>query len=286
MGSLDADALIYHYTGLDAATGILSSGTFWATHIQHFVNDPREYKLGREVALDVISQRAANDPANPIWELIAAEPDWGVEGDLYVTSFTDVRNSPRHFNDFGCIAIGIRAAHLRELLAAQELRGEDARLEGNRNGVLRTDLSSDGLEPRLFAPCVYDGRDIARLFECQADDVLDMCLWSNQVGLGGNAMAPIFYWGAVHLYGSLAKLDHFNEEREWRVVRLRRSDDREGPFVDGRQAPTLIWNIPAAVRVAELIIGPGCDPSAVNELVASSRLPIESILSSSDIASA
>lgn len=110
--------LLYHYTDVKGALGILDSGELWATRTKH-LNDATEISHGRELAIsvaeEIMLEMGRRDPVLFIRERLADEglTDWRTIEHLglsAVASLTETRDDLFHWQSYGHRGAGVSLA--------------------------------------------------------------------------------------------------------------------------------------------------------------------------------
>ncbi|MGD0546913.1 MAG: DUF2971 domain-containing protein [Terracidiphilus sp.] len=114
------DPLLYHYTTLEAFTGILRDGVLWASHIR-YLNDTSEQRMMWELILKRIEERL-RDTSDPYREKLAdlkAVATNAQDEHIYVISFSEVGGDDlsqwRGYGANAGISVGFKKAELRRV---------------------------------------------------------------------------------------------------------------------------------------------------------------------------
>ena len=248
--------ILYHYTSGSALIGILKSQSLWATSIR-FLNDSTEYNLALKLAQEVIQNRidsAMNNfdrgLYNVLKERLAGEKG---HGEVYVSSFTENGDQLSQWRAYspptGGFAIGFRSKSL-------------------------TDMTGSNPD-RFLARCTYDAPSQEELIRGLIQTVAKFAEDNN----AHNQMShDRVFRESFKLLGRLLPLiapalkdASFEEEREWRLVRLPSSfDDMDLQFREAKSMliPYYQHRFPGNgghAPVEELIVGPTPHPELARE---------------------
>jgi hypothetical protein len=203
--------VLYHYTDVEGALGILESGELWATRTKH-LNDATEIEHGRQIAIsvadEILPEMDNRDPTLFIRERLADEnlTDWRTTeylGASAVASLTATRDDLLHWQSYGRSGAGVsiafdpselaRLSSLEPMPVAPEFQLLKVRYEDDEKRQLLTEIYRyhDERMSKLFADPDYEG------------DSLDEC-----------------YMRAITFCAALAtfKGEPWRQENEWRLA--------------------------------------------------------------------
>ena len=129
-----SDALLHHYTNLNAFKNIVEKGTLWATHI-HYLNDTSEQRFLGQLILARIGERLKFEPQEVRQRLLSWQQkllSWTDRGSdeattYYVICFSedggDRLSQWRGYGAQGGVSIGFRKSVLEELCKRNTEKG-------------------------------------------------------------------------------------------------------------------------------------------------------------------
>lgn len=200
---------LYHYTSSQGLLGILGSNNFWATNIQ-YCNDSSEVKYGSELIKEIINEKllhVTNDHTKVFLErtLRGFNPFSNGFADIYITCFCEESNLLSQWrgyaNNGGGYSIGInthRALNVRDrnYFILKVIYDE----------VLQRKLVSDSIDSivQTFESCVTS---------TNAEDLIpSFCS---------------FFTNNIGEFLIMFKHPNFSEEKEWRLVSIKTSLNRD-----------------------------------------------------------
>lgn len=240
-----APDLLYHYTSIQAVEGILRNRAVWASAVQ-FLNDSEEFRYAMQMAIVELHRLTVDWPKRGVWKRLKYELEFGFESHgfaatAYLFSLSEMPDQLSQWRAYcpteGGYAIWFNVKGLRRQLRAQGFRLVRCEYDPEvQRRKIRTTLSSisDQLsELRKFGP---NRRKIGQIVE----EVLKK----------------------VSLLATSFKHPAFQEESEWRAVRvdaleeLERSFHIKGPVM----VPHFLLRLDAvtgALPIQHITAGPG-----------------------------
>lgn len=263
------DRPVFHYTGANGLTGILTSDTLWFTDIR-CLNDPSEFHFGRDLALDALKSEAEHAGADPLVRVFCERMLSGLDSALqqfamFVGSFSknaDELSQWRGYADNGrgfCIGFSKRILEETDLQAdplknafiiAISYDAERVKQEQHQ-GVAK----AVGLLRRPNVRCACEGTaGICKLFLQQLSVVLAKWIYFVAVGFKHPAYAT----------EEEIRLLLINEKEK--LQRYIRTRVRTGELV-----PYIPWPCLPSLRqegvISEIRTGPAAPPSAEDAVV-------------------
>lgn len=186
--------LLYHYTTMAGALGILSNKKIWATHIK-YLNDSTEFELAKAVGVEVaesLRRSSTSEADNRLWADIVK----GIEGigiNICVASFSeegDLLSQWRGYASPGGCSIGFDHEFLASVATAANWR---------------------------FLPCIYDPdkqRKLMREILLEVFEINTRLISEGRyLDFNGGAAAA-----RMNQLAGIFKDRSFSEEREWRLI--------------------------------------------------------------------
>jgi hypothetical protein len=262
--------LVYHYTSLSGAEGILASRRMWATHLR-YLNDSKEFQYSLETLQAALeAESAAWTGAVLLGRFLTRLFDNAPWPEAFVLSFSAAGDQLGQWRAY-CgggpgISLGFDSHRLGDLLRAEGLK---------------------------LGPCVYDQEVQRRLFQPLAKqvvadfpppaDIPDN--WSHmspdqrfasdyahfakvmQQSRGETSFGPMVdVMVAVGNLGPLLKHPAFAEEREWRAILATNLKETNVQFRSGRSTLLPYVSVPVIDHdgkspLVEIVIGPCPQPA-------------------------
>jgi hypothetical protein len=197
---------LYHYTSIRGVEGIINNKAVWAS-ILHFMNDSAEWGYALDLARTEV-RRHSNERPDPRWPIIISQLADGLDRfrhlNLCIFSLSEISNQLSQWRAYcppdGGYAIRFNIEHLKEQLDAQGFK---------------------------LLKCEYDPPlqcELVRSFVCSALSTIRVIPQEGSL----DALISQAQEKLIELLIVIApRLKHpdFREEREWRAMKLVKSDD-------------------------------------------------------------
>ncbi len=250
--------VLYHYTKLQSARGILTSKEFWAT-IHRDMDDPAELDSAgdviRAVATELRQCTPKEDDARVLDMLLDKYSEWKASEafDSFLACFCSARDKVSQWRDYGDSGRGV-------CLGVKVIRDEPAPAELPPIGG-RVLLQVD------YDPGSWRNRVKRKFMEVMS--LRRRCLTTyphvdsgDSLVIAGVALQQIAAYAE-----SFAKKPKFSKEEEWRIVGLAPAGAQCRSHQDGRAfAPLRVRVDGRLIALAEVIVGPDAPPSTEGEV--------------------
>lgn len=257
--------ILYHYTTADGLKGIVKSKTIWASDYR-FVNDATEFSYGLSFFEQAIERARSQHPLHSdVIDVIGRFRKAIPEFSLLIASFCehgDLLSQWRGYNGAIGYAVGVDADWLNQNAEAQGFR---------------------------LVPVCYKREDQEKMIAGKIG--LLMTLIKEEGGPNPIWEAVNKWWPIMLLTIAAIKNEHFNEEREYRLVQARHGwppgictrSTRSGlvPYLPMKLDAKLIDHTsfhPNNAGIQRIVVGPGLPKEqtiAVDALLASQHMRLE-----------
>ena len=257
--AIEPPALLYHYTTIGGAYGILSSDALWMTKIR-YLNDTSELEIGIATFCQVLDELLKHGgPSDELALLHAVR--------IGLDSFAGSNICVASFCEHG------------DLLSQWRWYGEGGR--GVSVGVSSTILRGLARGNINLWKCVYDERAHRELLHSLVRRLLEayraekLAHRGNMSAEAGDILLKRFFVSFLQI-APIIKNPHFAEEREWRLVSLPVEPDDEGygvTLMGDRILQRYELHFPRDAddwcrAVGRVVIGPTKDPQLIGEAIA------------------
>jgi hypothetical protein len=247
---------LYHYTDLAGLTGVVESGTLWATDI-HNLNDITEVSYSREMLGRLGETLSADlDPEYAVFvvgQAAAAMATSESTPDMFVASLSDDGDNLSQWRSYASLGRGIAIGFDREELEKR------ARAQGF-----------------TLVPIMYEtAEQETHLLQALTEAVEIIRDWGADPPNAPTAPEQVLSLGLGLTFAAMfVKSPFFRDEREWRLVRLivpgvwdarTMKRKRNGVQVLFEEIE-LIDRVSGETPIVELVIGPLAGPAQANEL--------------------
>ncbi|HZN25142.1 MAG TPA: DUF2971 domain-containing protein [Burkholderiales bacterium] len=257
--AVEPPELLFHYTTIGGAYGILSSDSLWMTKIR-YLNDTSELEIGvntlRELLDDLMQAPRPKDEAE-LLQTVSRRFESYIGSNICVASFCehgDLLSQWRWYGEGGRgVSIGVHSRVLR--------------------GMAHTRIH--------LWKCLYDADAHRTLLLALVDRLLEICR-AQKSGSGGELSAEQTHYMLERFFVSflqiapIIKNPNFAEEREWRLVSwpVELDDDAYGVSVVGdRIMQRYELKFPRDAdgwcrAIGKVVVGPTKDPELIGEAIA------------------
>ena len=266
--------LVYHYTSLSGADGILASKKMWATHIR-YLNDSKEFQYALETLQSALETELSGSTGTILlrdfFGKLFANAPWP---NIFVLSFSAAGDQLSQWRaycgDGPGLSLGFDLLRLGELLRAKGLKLEPCVYEAEAQERLFQPLAK-----RVVAalPLPADIPDDWASMSAVQKFVFDHEYYIKAIEqLNGDAsrglMADVML--AVANFNPLVKHPAFAEEQEWRAVLAADLEGTTVQFRAGRSALLPYVSVPVNGNdgkspFVEIIVGPCPQPALTCE---------------------
>ena len=230
----DFPDLLFHYTNISGALGILSTESLWATDVR-FLSDPSEWQYTVDITRSVLAK--GDLEIHKHWGDLSHEMEKLGSGKAYVSCFSRKLDDLSQWRAYSGSGQGLSLGFAHSYLF----------------GVTTAKPASTGLSPVVYDP-VRQGEALT--------DILAMVLGNDPASEGGVELRALLR-SVLSLAASFFKHPAFESEAEWRLVRRPISKDEpdERRFRAGRDAIVPYREIQLLKvdqpRVPLVVVGPG-----------------------------